>query len=200
MLRDAVRAEATERTWTQGVGGIHDVLSTADLCARLTAEYRGAIAKAAGLSRQGLYLHFATKEALFKDAVASMIAATRAAYKAALARSDVGLEERLLLAFEAAHGHAIGPSAELLNELLEAATELVGPVVDELDRDAAADVARSLQKSGAGACWKRLGLSAQALAEHLLCTSTGAKHRVKSLAEYRERMRVALRLVCRGCE
>src|ERR1700761_1371009 len=31
----------------QGVGGIHDVLSTADLCARLTEEYRGAIAKAA---------------------------------------------------------------------------------------------------------------------------------------------------------
>ncbi len=31
----------------QGVGGIHDILSTADLCARLTAEYRAAIAKAA---------------------------------------------------------------------------------------------------------------------------------------------------------
>ena len=31
----------------QGVGGIHDVLSTADLCARLTAEYRATIARMA---------------------------------------------------------------------------------------------------------------------------------------------------------
>jgi nitronate monooxygenase len=31
----------------QGVGGIHDIVSTADLCARLTAEYRAAIARAA---------------------------------------------------------------------------------------------------------------------------------------------------------
>jgi nitronate monooxygenase len=30
----------------QGVGGIHDILSTAELCARLTSEYRAAIAKA----------------------------------------------------------------------------------------------------------------------------------------------------------
>ncbi len=49
----ALHLEGEAKVWKdiwsagQGVGGIHDIPSTADLCARLTAEYRGAIAKAA---------------------------------------------------------------------------------------------------------------------------------------------------------
>src|SRR5258708_35954114 len=64
------------------------------------------LARAAGLSRQGLYLHFATKEALFKDAVLQLIATSRAAGRAALGREDLDVEERLLGAFEAVHGVA----------------------------------------------------------------------------------------------
>jgi AcrR family transcriptional regulator len=159
------------------------------------------LARAAGLSRQGLYLHFPTKEALFKEAVAALIASTRAAYKAALGRKDLDLPERLLAAFEAAHGHTIGqPGAENINELLEAATALVGPVVEELDRETTADIARALQKGGVAAAWKRQGLSANALAENLVSTSAGVKHRATSLAEYRDRMRIAVKIVCRGAE
>jgi nitronate monooxygenase len=49
----ALHLEGEAKVWKdiwsagQGVGGIHDIPSTAELCARLTAEYRGAIAKAA---------------------------------------------------------------------------------------------------------------------------------------------------------
>ena len=66
------------------------------------------LARAAGLSRQGLYLHFATKEALFKDSVLQLIAASRAAARAALAREGLDLEARLLAMFEAVHAHSIG--------------------------------------------------------------------------------------------
>src|SRR5436190_11360203 len=69
------------------------------------------VARAAGLSRQGLYLHFANKEELFKQAVLHIIAAIRAACRAALAREDVTIEERLLATFEAVHGLAIGHPA-----------------------------------------------------------------------------------------
>ena len=49
--------------------------------------------------------------------------------QAALARPDLDVEERLSNAFEAAHGHAVGePGSEHMNELLETATDLVGPV------------------------------------------------------------------------
>jgi AcrR family transcriptional regulator len=157
------------------------------------------LARAAGLSRQGLYLHFATKEALFKAGLEHLIAETGAAGRAALGRDDGGVEERLLGAFEAVHAQAIGgPGAEHLSELLATAAQLLGPVVDELEQGFSADVARVLRSAGVAARWKALGVSAKELAEHLSATSRGLKHSAATPAAYRERMRVAVRIVCRG--
>jgi AcrR family transcriptional regulator len=156
------------------------------------------LARAAGLSRQGLYLHFATKEALFKQAVVSTLDGLRAAGRKALARDKLTVEERVLGAFEAVHGHAIGqPGAEHMNELLEAAAQLVGPVVDELEHDLIGETARLLRSSGVAGRWKNAGLSAKDLAEHLCAASHGLKHRVTNPADYRDRMRVAVQIVCR---
>jgi AcrR family transcriptional regulator len=157
------------------------------------------LARAAGLSRQGLYLHFATKEALFKESVLQLIAASRAAARAALAREGLDLEERLLAMFEAVHAHSIGQEgAQHMNELLETAVQLVGPVVDTLERGIVADVASAMKSAGVAERWKGTGVSAKDLAEHLCATSYGVKHRVSTLAEYRERMRLAVRIACRG--
>src|SRR5260370_41901981 len=153
------------------------------------------LARAAGLSRQGLYLQFPTKDALFKETILNVIATTRAAGQAALARADVDVEERLLSAFEAVHGHAIGKhGSEHLNELLETATELVGPVFDELEQGLVADVARALRGGGIADRWKPAGVSAKDLAEHLYVTSYGVKHRVSTHADYRDPMRLAGRI------
>jgi AcrR family transcriptional regulator len=157
------------------------------------------LARAAGLSRQGLYLHFATKEALFKEALLQLVATTRAAGRAALARDDLDVEERLVSAFEAVHGQMIGqPGAEHMAELMETAAQLVGSVVDELDQGLVADVARVLRSAGVAARWKEAGIGAKDLAENLCAASAGVKHGVTTAAEYRERMRVAVRIVCRG--
>ena len=157
------------------------------------------LARAAGISRQGLYLHFATKEALFKEGVLRLVAAIRDAGRAALDREDLGVEDRLLGAFDAVHGHTVGQAAaEHMNELMETATQLVGPVADELEQGLVADVARVLRSSGVAAPWKDAGPSAKDLAEHLHATSYGAKHCVATHPEYRERMRVAVRIVCLG--
>jgi AcrR family transcriptional regulator len=157
------------------------------------------LARAAGLSRQGLYLHFSTKEALFKDAVLRMVTAMRAAGRAALARDELDVEERILGAFEAAHGHAVGqPGAEHMNELFETAAQLVGPAIDELEAGLVADLTRLLRTSGVAARWKDAGVSAKDLAENLYATSYGVKHRVATLAAYRDRMRTAIQIACRG--
>jgi AcrR family transcriptional regulator len=157
------------------------------------------LARAAGLSRQGLYLHFATKEALFKEALLQLLASTRAAGRAALDREELDVEERLLGAFDAVHGHAIAqPGAEHMNELLETSVQLIGPVVAELEQGILSDVARVLRSAGVAARWKGAGLSAKDLAEHLHATSYGVKHRVATPADYHDRMRVAVRIVCRG--
>lgn len=157
------------------------------------------LARAAGLSRQGLYLHFATKEALFKQTVLQVVAATRAAYRAALAREELEVEERLLGAFEAVHGSAIGQaSAEQMSELLASAAQFVGPVVKELEQGLVDDVARVLRSEGVAAKWKSAGVAAKELAEQLFTTSLGLRQRATTRAEYRDRMRTAARIVCRG--
>jgi AcrR family transcriptional regulator len=157
------------------------------------------LARAAGISRQGLYLHFPTKEALFKEGVLHLVTTTRDAGRAELAREDLGVEERLLGAFEAVHGYTVGQAgAEHMSELMETAAQLVGPVAEELEHGLVADVARVLRGSGVAAGWKEAGISAKDLAEHLYTTSTGAKHGVATNPEYHERMRVAVRIVCRG--
>ncbi len=159
------------------------------------------LARAAGLSRQGLYLHFGTKEALFKASVLQLIEAIRAAGRAALAREDVSIEERLLGAFEAGHAHALGPhSAEHMNELLAASEELLGPAVAEMEEGVVADVARALRSAGVAARWKDRGVSAKELAELLHAASYAAKHRATTTAAYREQVRAAVRIVCRGAQ
>jgi len=153
------------------------------------------LARAAGLSRQGLYLHFPTKEAIFKEALLQLIANIRAGSRAALADESAALEDRLLGGLSALHCAAIG---QHMSELLATSVALIGPVVEELESGLVADITRALRSAGVAARWKPLGLSAKDLAEHLYATSYGVKHRVATPGEYHEHMRVAVRIVCRG--
>lgn len=156
------------------------------------------LARAAGLSRQGLYLHFATKEVLFAEGLLRMVAANRAAGRAALARSELSVEDRVVEMFVAIHADLLGQNGEHLNELMLAAKQLVGPAADELEAEQAADLARLLRNEGVAAAWKSGGLSARELAEHLMAASFGIKHRVADAAEYRARMKISVAVVCRG--
>src|SRR5260221_7321928 len=57
------------------------------------------------------------------------------ARRAALAREEMSVEEPILGGFGAVHGHAVGqPGAEHMDELVETAAQLLGPVVDELEQ------------------------------------------------------------------
>lgn len=153
------------------------------------------VARAAGLSRQGLYLHFPTKEALFRAGVQHLAESTRMAAQTALARDDLDLQARLLATFEAVHGHAIGQSwGEHMDELLEASTELVGPVLSDLEQAIVADVAETISSAGHDAVKD----VARALAELLYSVSIGIKHRVSTKEAYSERMGEAVRVVFQG--
>ncbi len=154
------------------------------------------VARAAGLSRQGLYLHFPTKEALFRAGVQHLAESTRMAAQTALVRSDLDLQARLLATFEAVHGHAIGQSwGEHMDELLEASTELVGPVLSDLEQAIVTDVAETISSASHDAA---KGVVARELAELLYSVSIGIKHRVSTKEAYRERMGEAVRVVFQG--
>lgn len=155
------------------------------------------LARAAGLSRQGLYLHFTTKDALFKEAVERVVAALRDGFRAALA-AEVDIEERLFTAFDATHGATVGQFGEHLDELLETAATLLGPVAEELEKAIIGDITRALKTSGVADRWKDAGVTAKELATHLHDASSGLKHRVATREEYREGMRASVRIICRG--
>jgi AcrR family transcriptional regulator len=157
------------------------------------------LARAAGLSRQGLYLHFKAKEALFTAALLRLASQIQAAARAAIDRDDLDLEERLLGAFEAFQGHAIGTAgSQSINELLETATSLGGRLVHEMEQDLVNSVAGLLTRTGVAAGWKEAGISAHDLAEHLYATSTGLTHTATTPTAYRTRMRTAVKIVTSG--
>lgn len=155
------------------------------------------LARAVGLSRQGLYLHFPSKQALFKTMIMQVLDGMRADAREALARHDVGIEDRVLDAFDAMFSKAVG--SENLSELFTTMVELLGPQnIRELQEEFASQIAQSLSSAGIDEKWKDTGVSAKDLAELLFASSDGIKRKAKTRDEYRDRMRIAVKVVCRS--
>lgn len=157
------------------------------------------VARAAGLSRQGLYLHFPSKDALFRDLVAFVLDRSLGAGRAALAAPGRPIEERLAAAFEAAYGQHVGSLSATphLAELLEASRQVVGGLVGEQERAFREAVAQALAHDRIAGRWAQAGLSAQDLAEMLDSVACGLKHLVASQEEFVARFRKAVQIVCR---
>src|SRR2546430_7058607 len=66
------------------------------------------IARAADISRQGLYLHFANKDALFRAAVRQELDTALDEVSRCLHEEDVGLERRIVAALDAWFGRYVG--------------------------------------------------------------------------------------------
>ncbi|HPL67833.1 MAG TPA: TetR/AcrR family transcriptional regulator [Smithellaceae bacterium] len=156
------------------------------------------LARATGFSRQGLYLHFKTKEELFRAAILNIVEAASSAYRTALDRSNLDFFERLLGAFEAFHGSHIGQfNEQYVDEILTAASSLLGDAPAQYEKSFIADVTKLIADAG-GSRLAGLEAGAQDVAEMLCATSYGWKHRVATPAEYRDRMAIALRITFRG--
>lgn len=154
------------------------------------------LAAGAGLSRPGLYFHFATKEQLFTAALARLIQGIRAAVLSALSRADLHLADRLFAAFEALHPKELDfDLTGKTHELLDAAISNGPDLVEKLRRDFVRSIARALDATEVGAAWKARGVTAQHLAEHLMAASDGIKSRSPSPSSHRARLRLAIRIV-----
>jgi AcrR family transcriptional regulator len=155
------------------------------------------VARAADLSRQGLYLHFPTKDELFREVIAYLGGLAVEALGAELARPGGKLEARLMAGFDAMAASALtGHEPAALRELFTAARELVADEVEKVDQQIVAELTTALtraRKAGSGAV---AGVSPRALAEHLYVASYGLQHRGHSGDDYRSRMKIAVRIVC----
>ncbi len=153
------------------------------------------VARNAKITRQGLYLHFSSKEALFRAVVAHLVEAAQTAGRAALNRFDLGLEHRLLGAFDAIYDSALADAGSPhLDELLAAAAELTPNAVRRMESAIIGDLEKVLTKHFADA-ERQDGITPKAVAELLYATSSGLKQRGASRSHYRASMRVMVSLV-----
>lgn len=151
------------------------------------------LAEAAGLSRQGLYLHFKNKQELFHASLQRVVEQTRAAVARELARADLPTRERLLGAFTAVHGPAATATSEAVNELLAAASTVGEALVRDLERFVIDSVAAVLRAEGTPE--RTPGICAEDLACQLLAVAAGVKHLTIPPEDRARHMRVAITLV-----
>ncbi|HEX6245701.1 MAG TPA: TetR/AcrR family transcriptional regulator [Polyangiales bacterium] len=154
------------------------------------------VARAAHISRQGLYLHFSTKEELFRATVQHLL---QSAFEAAAHSLEDGtrpLPERLVGAFDAVVGRFVGMLGSDTADLAEASNSLVGEMIRQHEGAVVELVAKTLRNAGVAAAYKAAGLNARQLADTLYATARGLKHVCGSRSDFSERMSVAARALC----
>lgn len=151
-----------------------------------------AVAAAANLSRQAVYLHFPGKEALFAAVVDSLCRSTREIARVALWREGLSLSEQLLAAFDETMPRE---SLPLLAELLTTARAQVPQAVVDVDAMIVAEVSARLQDALGRRTWPVADVSVHQAAQVLQAASYGVKQQTSDREEYLAGMRAAIGLV-----
>jgi TetR/AcrR family transcriptional regulator, regulator of autoinduction and epiphytic fitness len=159
------------------------------------------IADAAGISRQGLYLHFRTKEVLFREMVAFFLANSLAQATSIFADPARPLRQQLVDGFDAWVGwYADALGGADVTELAGVAEKLVADLVTDHEQRFQAALVKCIRRSGLVAAHERSGLSARQLADVLYAAARGLKHEAPSRAAIAEGMRAAVAVMCAPLE
>ncbi|RII20329.1 HTH-type transcriptional regulator RutR [Streptomyces sp. YIM 130001] len=146
------------------------------------------VARAAQVSRPGLYFLFSSKEALFRTAVTQLLERDIAAVEGILADTDRPLPERLVEAFDQWAGRYVGPLARDVTRVIEANPDLLGEVTETAPRRFEELVVEAIAvESGRQ--------TAPAVAQTLISASIGLKYQANSREFFRERLTVAVGLL-----
>ena len=154
------------------------------------------VARAAQVSRQGLYLHFANKEDLFRAAVKQVLESSLQAAAQAARDPQLTLEQKLVRVFDAWMGRYVGMHGSGASDLAEAAGTLVGPLYAEHETQFTELLAKIIAGGGLATAYRPAGLTARQLAETLYATARGLKHSSPSREAFGRSMTVAVRALC----
>jgi AcrR family transcriptional regulator len=161
------------------------------------------IARSADISRQGLYLHFANKDALFRAAVRQELDTALGDVSRSLNEEGVALERRVVAALDAWLGRYVGSMlapdiANLLQNPAMQLGDLVDPAIAAFDDRLAAAIAAAMSERDR----RRLGVTPEEVARALHTVAEGAMHlsiaRAESRDEFVARMTAAARVVFAG--
>ena len=154
------------------------------------------VARAAGVSRQGLYLQFVDKEALFRKAVAFKLSRQLAAAVIALSNETAGLEARLIAACDEWAGRHVGAMGGDAADLMCASTSLAGATLSEYEAQFEKALAHAVAVSPLATFCAAAGFTAADVARSVHATARGLKHTCKSRQEFVQGMTVAARMYC----
>jgi TetR/AcrR family transcriptional regulator of autoinduction and epiphytic fitness len=154
------------------------------------------VARAAGVSRQGLYLQFANKEELFRKALEHSLDRQLAAAVAALSRAEDALEVRLVAACDAWSGRFVGSLGPAAADLMCASTSRAGAILTRYEGQFELAVASAIADSSLGLFCAAEGLCPGDLARVLHATARGLKQSAASREEFVKGMTVAARMFC----
>ncbi|MFR9796260.1 TetR/AcrR family transcriptional regulator [Streptomyces sp. MS06] len=146
------------------------------------------VARAARISRPGLYFLFSSKEALFRAAVTQALERDVTAAEQVLADNGRSLSERLVEAFDHWAGRYIGPLTCDIATVIEDNPDLLGEIVETAPRRFEELITDAIAATSGRE-------AARPVAQTMISVSTGLKHQVSSRELYRERLAVAIGLL-----
>jgi TetR/AcrR family transcriptional regulator of autoinduction and epiphytic fitness len=154
------------------------------------------VARSADISRQGLYLYFASKEALFRAAVRQELDTALTEASRCLDEENVALEDRVVGALDAWMGRFVGSMlASDIGNMLESSAMQLGDMATEFS---AAFEARLTSAIGTGTTEtdrRRLGVTPEEITGMLHAVGKGWRFQVDSRSEFVAKVTVAVRLV-----
>ncbi|MEU6442115.1 helix-turn-helix domain-containing protein [Streptomyces sp. NPDC047046] len=150
------------------------------------------VARAADISRPGLYFLFSSKELLFRAAVEQLLERDLAAVERVLSDTRHPLPARLADAFDRWAGRYTEPPARDIPQVVEAHPDLLGECAERAPLRFEELVTAALAE-GPGA----VGRDAAGVARTLISTAVGLKHQAPSHAFFTDRLALAIRLLVR---
>ena len=154
------------------------------------------VARAAGVSRQGLYLSFANKEELFRRAVQHSLSAQLACAITALSRTEDSLEDRIVAACKEWSGRFVGSLGADAADLMCASTSLAGATLAEYEWQFEAALSAAIDGTPVADRCAAAGLNIADFARALHATARGLKQACKTREDFLKAMTAAVRMTC----
>jgi AcrR family transcriptional regulator len=154
------------------------------------------VARAAGVSRQGLYLSFANKEELFRRALDHSLNNQLACAITALSRTEDALETRLIAACKEWSGRFVGILGADATDLMCASTSLAGATLMAYESQFEDALAKTLDGTAVAQRCAAAGLSVADFARALHATARGLKQTCKTQDDFVKGMTAAVRMTC----
>ncbi|MDQ0394754.1 TetR/AcrR family transcriptional regulator [Labrys monachus] len=156
------------------------------------------VARAADISRQGLYFYFGSKDDLFREAMRKWLEDKLSAATARLAAPDLPIETRLAGAMDEWVGRNIGAFSGDASDIFEKKNgALLGTMFTDYGAAFQGRLAEAIAASPLAETLGKLGFTPLDLAQTLSSCGGGLKYMAQSREDFARRIAIAVRLLCR---